>query len=106
MYDVNQSASGNTVTTDYEALRDLADDLAKQADAMGYALDMLQGQWNQMCSTTSGLTTEAFRITSSGWMAHMRVLVAVLDQAHDWLLRRVEDVQDIEADAVARLARI
>jgi len=28
MYDVNQSASGNTVTTDYEALRDFADELA------------------------------------------------------------------------------
>ncbi|MCL2653147.1 MAG: WXG100 family type VII secretion target [Propionibacteriaceae bacterium] len=103
---VNHSDSGNTVTTDYEALRDLADDMAKQAGAMEYALDLLQGQWNQMTSMTSGLTTEAFRITSSGWMAHMRTLVSALDEAHGWVLRRIRNVQDVEADAVARLARI
>jgi len=106
MYYVSQNTSGNTVTTDYEALRDLADESANQAGAMGCVLDILQGQWNQMVWSTSGLTTEAFRVASAGWMAHMRTLVAALYEAHTWLLRRVNNVQDVEANAVARLARI
>lgn len=94
------------MTTDYDAIEEAADILANQAAGMRSTLEWLDRQWQQMQYLTSGLTIQAFDITTSAWLRHMNANVRVLEEVVAWMRRRVEHVKEVENSCTQSLARL
>jgi len=102
----NTNTGSDIVAIDYEAVQQLADQLAAQAAAMSDNLDQLSGGWTGMFRSTAGLAMTAASFAAGDSRIQHQAQIDRLEAASHWLVRHSENMKAIDADTAAKLANI
>ncbi|MCL2652601.1 MAG: hypothetical protein FWD63_02275 [Propionibacteriaceae bacterium] len=102
----NSDTEPGIVAIDYEAVQQLADQLAAQAAAMSDNLDQLSGGWTSMFGSTAGLAMTAASFAAGDSRIQHQTQIDKLEAASRWLVHHSENMKAIDANTAAELAAV
>lgn len=103
---VGESQIQVSIRVSYEALDDFLVALNADISGMRDTLARLDAQWRWMLSQISGVMADSFAWSAGRWLVDMRSQIDVLAEVRACLIRYVDDVQEIDSDAINGLFRI
>ena len=101
---MQMEAAEDVVCVNYAAMDEAIAGLKAQVAGMTQALDTLTGQWRGMVALASGQMIDSFQRASSDWMWRMRGRIEILQQTVDVLQAHEDEMRELEAEAMSRIA--